>query len=126
MHSEKMKNMIVLKNLPSNIVDEAIVILKPNVNIKNLNVIDSKKNKQKNEESKNKPRDYIVDEAQMVISNYITSIEKQKETKYRKMKKSRKKDKVLKTSIIALRNIVIDECLFNDVGDTYEVSPNLI
>ena len=29
-----MKNMIVLKNLPSNIVDEAFVILKPNSKIK--------------------------------------------------------------------------------------------
>ncbi|MCL2383295.1 MAG: hypothetical protein FWC79_03945 [Oscillospiraceae bacterium] len=31
MDTGKMKNMIILKNLPSNIVDEAIVILKPNI-----------------------------------------------------------------------------------------------
>ena len=30
MNTDDMKNMVVLKNLPSNIVDEAIVILKPN------------------------------------------------------------------------------------------------
>ena len=34
MEANKMKNMIVLKNLPSNIVDEAFVILKPNSKIK--------------------------------------------------------------------------------------------
>ena len=30
MSIESMKNMVVLRNLPSNIVEEAIVILKPN------------------------------------------------------------------------------------------------
>ena len=38
-----MKNILVLKDLPSNIVDEAIVILKPNVKLRNLNMIDNKK-----------------------------------------------------------------------------------
>ena len=33
MSIESMKNMVVLRNLPSNIVEEAIVILKPNVKI---------------------------------------------------------------------------------------------
>ena len=30
MEKGQMKNIVVLKNLPSNLVDEAIVILKPN------------------------------------------------------------------------------------------------
>lgn len=34
MSIESMKNMVVLRNLPSNIVEEAIVILKPNVKLK--------------------------------------------------------------------------------------------
>mgnify|MGYP003293870413 CR=1 FL=1 len=38
MNTENMKNMLVLKDLPSNIVDEAIVILKPNVKLKSLDV----------------------------------------------------------------------------------------
>ena len=36
MNENKMKNMVVLKNLPSNIVEEAYVVLKPNKNYKNL------------------------------------------------------------------------------------------
>ena len=40
---ENMKNMVVLKNLPSNIVDEAIVILKPNVKLKSLDLAENKK-----------------------------------------------------------------------------------
>ena len=39
MSTENMKNMVVLKNLPSNIVDEAIVILKPNIKLKKLELL---------------------------------------------------------------------------------------
>ena len=35
----QMKNMVVLKNLPSNIVEEAIVVLKPNKKVKNVQYI---------------------------------------------------------------------------------------
>lgn len=38
MSIESMKNMVVLRNLPSNIVEEAIVILKPNIKLKNLDL----------------------------------------------------------------------------------------
>ena len=36
MNPNQMKNMIVLKNIPSNIVEEAIIILKNNKKIKSL------------------------------------------------------------------------------------------
>ena len=48
MNKENMKNMVVLKDLPSNIVEEAIIILKPNVKIKSLDIADNKNNKSKN------------------------------------------------------------------------------
>ena len=64
-----MKNIVVLKNLPSNIVDEAIVVLKPNKKAKQIQHIEklSKSEKNKKEDS----GAYIVKEAQMVISNYL-------------------------------------------------------
>ena len=34
MEDSKLKNMVVLKNLPSNIVDEAIIVLKSNKKVK--------------------------------------------------------------------------------------------
>lgn len=79
MNKENMKNMVILKDLPSNIVEEAIVILKPNVKVKSLNFAE-KDNKRfkKNEEHNSKK--YIVNEAQMVISSYLSNIEKQKGT----------------------------------------------
>ncbi len=36
MEENNMKNIVVLKDLPSNLVDEAIVIFKENVNVKNI------------------------------------------------------------------------------------------
>ena len=79
MNKNNMKNMIILKNLPSNIVEEAIVVLKENKNAKNLQYIDKlpeleNTNKIKNSSSK----DYIVKEAEMLINSYIDTIEKQK------------------------------------------------
>ena len=40
MNVSNMKNMVVLKNLPSNIIDEAIVVLKSNTKVKNLEKIE--------------------------------------------------------------------------------------
>ena len=47
MNSENMKNMVVLKDIPSNIVEEAIIILKPNVKIKSLDIVDNKNKRNK-------------------------------------------------------------------------------
>ena len=86
MNKEYMKNMVVLRDLPSNIVEEAIVILKPNVKLKSLNIAekDNKKAKKNSEEYSKK---YIINEAQMVISNYLSNIEKQKKKNYNANKK---------------------------------------
>jgi len=77
MDTENMKNMVVLKNLPSNIVDEAIVILKPNVKLKSLDKIDKTNIKSKKIKEEN-PKKYIINEAEMLISNYISKIENDK------------------------------------------------
>lgn len=103
MDKDNMKNMIVLKNLPSNIVDEAIVILKPNVKLKSLDLADNKNTNNKKtdieknkKQSKGETKKYIINEAQMVITNYLSKIEndnknkikanKIMETKYKRLK----------------------------------------
>ena len=43
MESSNLKNMVVLKNLPSNIVDEAIIILKASKKIRKVEKIDQSK-----------------------------------------------------------------------------------
>lgn len=93
MPNSNMKNIVVLKNLPSNLVDEAIVILKSNKNARKLQLAEKNMSVQFSEPSGNK--DYVIKEAENVIANYMTKIEKNKiikksnsniETKYKKIK----------------------------------------
>ena len=73
MESSKLKNMVVLKNLPSNIVDEAIIVLKTNKKVKKLQKIEKNKNQVENENDK-KDKEYILKEAEMIVNNYISKI----------------------------------------------------
>lgn len=77
MDISQMKNIVVLKDLPSNIVDEAIVILKNNSNIKKKEY--TKMNKP--EESENGTYDTVIKEAEYIVQDYIKNIEKNNETK---------------------------------------------
>jgi len=101
MSTESMKNMVVLKNLPSNIVDEAIIILKPNVKVKSLDLAENKKESKnaKNEKEQNS-KQYIINEAEMVISNYLSKIDNNKKNIYKTNKKIENKYK--KTRAISI------------------------
>lgn len=70
-----MKNMVVLRNLPSNLVEEAIVIFKTRRSAKEFQYIDKIESK-KNDQNKKNTKDYMVHEAESVISNYIKNNEK--------------------------------------------------
>ena len=75
MEKENLKNIVVLKNLPSNIVDEAIIILKPNKRIKKLKLVDKNNNTNlHNKETKNNI--HVINEAEMLVNSYISKIEK--------------------------------------------------
>ena len=71
MVNNKLKNIIVLKGMASNIVQEAIVILKPNIEFESCG--NFKKNKDNSPNSKKKKS--VVSEAEYVIDNYIKEIE---------------------------------------------------
>ena len=95
METSNLKNMVVLKNLPSNIVDEAIIVLKANKKTKKLQKIENKKILENQENKKDK--EYILKEAEMIVNNYISKIEtkendkiiisKDTDGKYKKLKK---------------------------------------
>lgn len=95
MNKNNFKSIVVLKNLPSNIVDEAIVILKPNKKNKKIEIIDKKNNaKTNNHEFQNNI--HVVSEAEMIVNNYISMIEKKEadnennnifKAKYKRLKK---------------------------------------
>jgi len=75
MEKEKMENVILLKNLPSNIVEEAIVVLKENHKLpatERKYVVEEPKEKGEEEE-------YIIKEAEMLVMEYIQKLENRKQ-----------------------------------------------
>ncbi len=67
------KNMIILKDLPSNIVKEAYVVFKSNKMIRKFQKINKNNEKKKEEEESNR---YAVKEAEMLVLDYIEKVEK--------------------------------------------------
>lgn len=109
MEESKLKNMIILRNLPSNIIDEAIVILKENKKVKKLEKIDKvDKNKNKSYAKENK-KGYVLKEAEMIISTYIEELENKKKTKEKINKKTVQRLKIYAyiTSVILFIETVI-------------------
>ena len=108
MSQGNLKNMVVLKNLPSNIVEEAIVILKSNKKIKQVEKIEKNKSKE-NLEVKKREKDYIIKEAEMLVSNYITTLEQKKKDRNINNKKLNQKYKKVKNYAIISSIIILLE-----------------
>lgn len=109
MDVSKMKNMVVLKNLPSNIIDEAFVVLKANKKVKKLEVIENHKNK-KNQEEIKKDKEYVLKEAEMLVNDYISKIESKPNKKTKSIKDNPKRIKTwayVSTVLALLEGIVI-------------------
>ena len=98
MEKSEMKNMIILKNLPSNMVKEAYVVFKDNIKVHKVQ--EDKNNKCNSEETK--PKEYMIKEAEMVIQDYITKIEDREYELGNGNKKLKEKYKRLKALTIFL------------------------
>ena len=94
MEGSKLKNIVILKNLPSNLVEEAIVVLKSNKKVKKLEKIEKSKTIE-NETITKKDKDYVLKEAEMLVSSYVSKLENQNIQK-RKSTETNKKYKRLK------------------------------
>lgn len=87
-----LKDMLVLKDLPSNLIEKAYVVLNPTLKLK---IQEIEKNKVLEEKNKILEKDYIIKEAKFVLLNYISEFEKKVEKinskilekKYKKLKK---------------------------------------
>lgn len=123
MNPENMKNIIILKNLPSNLIDEAIVVVKNKKESKDINyktlMQDGKSRAiqgymkeeelKKIENIKKEERNYIIKEAEMVVTNYIAKIEKPilVEKKMKKLEKSYKKVRILNVMLAVISLICV-------------------
>lgn len=101
MNMSDMKNMIVLKNLPSNLVDEAIIILKENKKIHKYEMADAKEENSKEENKERNKKDsvkqddknYIIKEAEMLVQSYTKELEEKSPKRQYNIKKIEKKYK---------------------------------
>ena len=103
MQANKLKNIVILKNLPSNIVEEAIVILKSNKYAKKFQMIEKNNNKELEEKESNS-KEYIIKEAEALLSCYISKVENNKFLE--------KPNKVLKEKYKRLRQYSIIMTIF--------------
>lgn len=102
MNKENVKNVIILKNLPSNLIDEAIMVVKDKKKVKNFDTSSFIKDGGENfstlnckheknraiqgymkeedlkniEQIKREDRKYVIKEAELVVTNYLNKIEK--------------------------------------------------
>ena len=109
MEENNLKNMVVLKNLPSNLIEEAIVILKSNKKVKNLEKIDKiQKNEIEIKKSNNKKNDYIFKEAELIVSSYVSKLEnKEKEKKQQNIKMNKKYNRIRNYAFLSSLIIII-------------------
>ena len=99
MEASNLKNMVVLKNLPSNILYEAIIIIKNIKNIKKLEKVENNKTTNKKEKQTTQ-KDYILKEAEMLVNSYVSKIENKEDKKFADNKIQQKYKKIKKYSII--------------------------
>ncbi len=78
MNIDNTKNIVVLKDLPSNMVEEAIVILKPNIKLEKVEE-KKKENVKVGAKGIRNPKEYIISEAEEIVSQYISNLEKPKQ-----------------------------------------------
>ena len=107
MKTSKLKNMVVLNNFPSNIVDEAIIVLKNGARVKDFQVIE--KNGNNNSKDNGKSENYILKEAEMLLNRYINKVDNKDIKQNKKLEKKYNKLKIYSVvvTIIAVLGIVI-------------------
>lgn len=97
MVNNKLKNIIVLKGMASNVVQEAIVVLKPNIDLEKPRLY----NREKDMGEKNTKKKSVVLEAEYVINNYIKEIESTStKRKKRNLEKKYKISKILNVILL--------------------------
>lgn len=109
MDISRMKNIIVLKDLPSNIVDEAIVVLKSGARLKNMETSDTKHNGNLGE-NEGSNSETAIKEAEFIVENYLKGLEdkktsNEKQSNIKKMRIQYRKMQVC-TAILGLTSII--------------------
>ena len=101
MQKNKLENIIVLKDMNSNIVEEAILILKPNVDLKKEDFLNAK-----TEVKKMNYKNMVIKEAENVIQNRISQAELNKKIENSTSLKRKIKNMKITLFFIALISLI--------------------
>lgn len=112
MDVNKMRNMVILKDLPSNLIDEALIVFKENQKIKKLEYAENKSDKFSEEYDNKKECDYVVKEAELLISDYINKLENTGITLRKKEDNLVKKCMYYKLCSIILGSLLVATCSY--------------
>lgn len=112
----KKQNTIVLRNLPSNLIEEATIVFKNKKTVKEIEKAEKERKKQestiipvKNKEGKR--QSYAIKEAEMVIVDYVSGIEEKRKNINLRNNKVNKKYKRLKIYSIATTALFLLETI---------------
>lgn len=112
MDINKMRNIVILKDLPSNLIDQAFVVLKENQKIKKLEYADRKTEKFSSSSDRDDENEYVVKEAELLISNYINKVENQDLIGRKNEKELMRKYKTLKIVSVVLGIFLTINCMY--------------
>ena len=112
----KKQNTIVLRNLPSNLIEEATIVFKNKKTVREIEKAEKERKKQestiipvKNREGKR--QSYAIKEAEMVIIDYVSGIEEKRKNINLRNNKVNKKYKRLKIYSIATTALFLLETI---------------
>lgn len=112
----KKQNTIVLRNLPSNLIEEATIVFKNKKTVREIEKAEKERKKQestiipvKNKEGKR--QSYAIKEAEMVIIDYVSAIEEKRRNINLRNNKVNKKYKRLKIYSIATTALFLLETI---------------
>lgn len=111
MEQTNLKNTIVLKDLPSNIIEEAVIVFKNKKTVKEIEKIEKDNRGNKNKKIR-KNNLYAIKEAELVINDYMTKMEEKRKNKNLTQKNINKKIKKLKIYSIATSIVITMETIF--------------
>lgn len=77
MDINNMRNIVVLKDLPSNLVEEAFVVLKDNQRVKKLEYVENNLDNFVEDKIRENEDEYVIKEAELLVANYISRLENQ-------------------------------------------------
>ena len=91
---DKLRNIVILKNLPSNTIEEAFVVLKKSQKVKKLEHIENHTDF-KCEKNGEEDKEFIIKEAELLIQGYVDNLKNSENSEEKLLKKNKRLKKTV-------------------------------